>query len=170
MRKYSLLYLLIGPLIVLSCAHNETELSTFETIDYNSRIGWVDGQCLAIQNAKLTAGSEITIVLLSEQQHSTVAAEVVGEATNGETCSPLLEDRRSVNIDSGYSFYQINSGENIGLAIAVTEESLASENYAFDYCATLDGISFSVKKAYQNTHEEIWNGYYYLAYDTEASC
>ncbi len=176
MRKYSLFCWLLASLVCLSCAHNKNEPSTFEVIDYNSRIGWVDGHCLAIQNNNLDIGSKITVVQLGEQKHRSavkvakIVAKVLGKATDGETCFPLLGDRRSVNVDSGYSFYQINSYENIGLAIAVTEEFLTSENYIFDYCATMEGISFSVKKTDQNIQEEIWNGYYYLAYDTETSC
>ncbi len=169
MRKYSLFYLLFGPIVFLSCAQKQEDLSAFEANDYSRRVGWVDGDCLAIQNAKLSAGSEITVVVLDELQYR-IVAKVLGEATDGETCFPLLGDRRSVNVGSGYSFYQIKSDKKINFAIAVTEGSLASENYSFDYCSTLEGISFSVKKANQNTDEEIWNGYYYLGYDAEATC
>jgi hypothetical protein len=38
--------------------------------------------------------------------------------------------------------------------------------YTFHYCTTTEGVAFKVNEISQ----EIWKGYYYLGYESEATC
>lgn len=163
-KHYPLLMVLISTSLI-SCAETRNKHG-ITTIDYQSSVGWLHGRCLAIKNPNILQGSQLTIVQLDEPQ-ITSSATVLNKAINGEKCFALSDDRRKVNIDSGHSFYLINTESNINLGIAVVNNTINVEKYNFDYCTTTEGVLYKLS---QKNGEDLWRGYYYLGYDSEATC
>ncbi len=154
---------------MVACSETRHKSGIAEVIDYESSIGWLHGSCLAIKNENISSDSLVTIVQLDEPQNIFSAA-VLDKAKDGEKCFPLLEDRRKINIESGYSFYLVDSKLDINLGIAVVDNVINTEKYAFDYCTTTEGVLYSLKKIDQNNDDKLWSGYYYLGYESEATC
>jgi len=154
---------LIAVLAACSNVHKQEDLVA--GAGSNERIGWLHGNCLAIKNPDITNQNALTLILLDEPQ-SIIKGKIIGKATTGEQCYPLLEDRRQINVDSGYSFYLIDTEKPVNLAIGVLGDDNSVSTYQFDYCTTSEGVLFSANK----NGVEVWNGYYYLGYDSEATC
>lgn len=163
-KYYSLLVALIS-ISLISCAEIRNKQG-ITTIDYQGSVGWLHGRCLAIKNPNILTGSHLTIVQLDEPQ-ITSSATVLNKAIDGEKCFALSKDRQKVNIDSGYSFYLINTKANINLGIAVVDNAINVEKYNFDYCTTTEGVLYKLN---QQDGKGLWRGYYYLGYDSEATC
>lgn len=76
--------------------------------------------------------------------------------------------QEKININNGYSFYLVKSTVAIDLAIGVIGviggEGLNLSN--FSYCTTAEGIKYLIKYS----SEVVWEGYYYLGYDSEVTC
>lgn len=138
-------------------------------IDYHRSIGWLHGNCLAIMNPDLSPGTSITVV--QPHQPPVVSNATIAERTSSsETCKALLEDRRKVNIESGYTFYSVHSKPEINLGFALLGNKIQPADYQFDYCNTREGLSFTVKARPEQGGAELWNGYYYLGYESEVTC
>lgn len=158
---FSLLLLLAIP----ACAETHVDGKPLSSLDKNNQIGWMHGNCLAIKNASLPTQSELTLILLDEPQ-TIGKGKVIEKVSSGDKCYSLMDDRRAVNIDSGFSFYLIDTNPAVKLAIGLVGESINKQKYYFDYCATTEGINFRIKD-----HEKvIWSEYYYLGYESEATC
>ncbi len=140
-----------------------------QAIDYDRNVGWLHGNCLAILNPELPAGSMFTVVVPGVPQRVS-SATIVGRAYDGETCMALLEDRRQVNEGSGYSFYRVDARPEVNLGIAMLGTAGRLDDYAFDACNTTEGVVFSLKALPQAGGATLWRGYYYLGYDTEPNC
>lgn len=169
MIKYSSFILVFISAFTVSCAEMPKKGEVAEVIDYENNIGWLHGSCLAIKNKNLSKGVLIKIVHLNEPQNTSIAT-VSNKAKYNKNCFPLLEDRRTINIDSGYSFYLVKSDLNINLGIAIVGSVMNIDKYTFDYCTTTEGVLYSLKKTGQNNGKNLWSGYYYLGYDSEATC
>jgi len=52
----------------------------------------------------LLSGAAITVVQPTRPQLVSIAS-VSGRAASGESCKALLDDRRKVNLENGYTFY-----------------------------------------------------------------
>lgn len=169
MIKYYYYFLILISIFVVSCTETRNRQGVTEIIDYQKSVGWLHGRCLAIKNSNILNGSQLTVVHLDEPQKIS-RATVLSKAQNGKKCFALSNNRRKVNIDDGYSFYLINSESNINLGIAVVGKEINVKKYNFDYCTTSEGLLYSLKKLNQNDSEDLWNGYYYLGYDSEATC
>ncbi len=169
MIKYYSFFLIFISIFVVSCAEIRHRQDLTEIIDYKSSVGWLHGRCLAIKNSNILKGSQLTIVQLDEPQKIS-SATALSITIDGEKCFALSKDRQKVNIDSGYSFYLINSDSDINLGIAIVDNAINVEKYDFDYCTTTEGVLYSLKKLNNMNSEDLWNGYYYLGYDSEATC
>lgn len=169
MIKYYSLFIIFISIFLISCVEIRHKQGITEIIDYQSSVGWLHGHCLAIKNSHILKGSQLAIVQLDEPQ-ITSSATVLSKEIDGEKCFALSKDRGKVNIDGGYSFYLINTESNINLGIAVVDNTINVEKYKFDYCTTTEGVLYSLKKLNQKDSEDLWNGYYYLGYDSEATC
>jgi len=169
--KSSSLGFAFSTIFIVACSAESYGQSPLETtaVAYESSVGWLHGNCYAIKNSNVLTGDKLTIVQLGKPQIIS-SASVIGAAKDGEKCFPLLEDRRTVNVDNGYLFYLIDSEPAINLGIAVVDETIQVNKYVFDYCTTTEGVLYSLKKLNQNNSSNLWQGYYYLGYESEATC
>lgn len=137
--------------------------------------------CLYTHNADLSAGSPLTLVLLSPPQ-STIKAEVIGPGS--PSGCPSID-----NSDATMSAYEIRAFEP-GLvpstpAIAVSGSEVqfqkARDNVSADinqdghkeyfrFCASREGIHLTVWSGQPLRGKPKWHQYYYLGYDVESNC
>ena len=146
-------------------------------VPLEQRLGWVNGSCLAIMNNGLQARVAITVVALDDKP-TIVTGTIVGLTTSSGVCPPLLEDRRRSN--EKWSFYEVRLTGKADLGIAVTgQETLVDGGIdltgdgkpeQFTQCATSEGVSFRVWNGTPYQGMALWSGYYYLGYDTVATC
>lgn len=145
--------------------------------NYQNTVGWLHGSCLAIQNPNLKTGQPITVVTLDKPQEQ-VMGQIKGKASDANDCYMLAGDRRQVNLESGYTFYKVavvtEPALAIGLLPSVQGELLGSGGVSelprFSYCASTEGIHFSIWQDQPHQSERLWRGYYYMGYDMEANC
>lgn len=132
----------------------------------NSKVGWLHGNCLAIKNTNIPPYYQFTLLHL-DNENTIEKAIVIKKATNSEECYPLLEDRASVNKSAGYFFYTVKSKKPVNFAIGILKpEGTSVSELKLSYCNTTEGMNFSVSK----NSSEIWEGYYYLGYESEPTC
>jgi len=154
--------LLILASLSISCGANNQGDNANALLDEN--IGWMHGNCLAIKNDNLKELLNVRVVKLADE-NVIEDAIIIKKANSGGECFPLMDDRREVNISSGYSFYLVDPTTPIDLAIAVVgEKEVDASN--FDFCSTSEGIKYFLKKSSETT----WEGYYYLGYGAEVTC
>ena len=151
--------------ILTACASNSVAENSAPTQAETEEMGWLHGNCLVIKDSHIPVHSKLSIVLLDKPQ-SVKKGEVLGRAISGEQCYPLLEDRRTVNVDAGYSFYLVNIKVQVNLAIGSVGKELDIHKYNYSYCTTAEGVQFSATEG----SKTIWSGYYYLGYDSETTC
>ena len=154
--------ILIPLLFSLSCAN--TTVKKVAPVAIKKNIGWMHGNCLAIENIAIKIPTVITLVRL-EEKNMIENATVIAKTHQQEACFPLMDDRRKINISNGYSFYLIDSVTPVDLAIAVIDAKSLNPS-DFSYCSTTEGIKYVV----ENNSGVIWEGYYYLGYDSEVTC
>lgn len=150
-------------------------------------VGWGHGECMAIDVSNVAPGDEITVVGMMGPHR--LARATVGRATaSSENCYPLLEDREDVNTSSDHTFHLINGlpgASAFGLFIVlagrrpdmVVDQGIAYADVdgdghrdKFGQCSTSEGILFSIASGPSGTERNIWEGYYYLGYDSEVTC
>ena len=139
-----------------------------ETNEYAKKIGWIHGNCLAIENSELKPQDRITIISFKDKPPS--ASEILARTNDGKSCPALLDDRKRENDKGTLSFYIITPTETppeltIGVMSNVDITALH-----FDYCNTSEGIVFTAKKAQPSGQTVVWRSYYYLGYDMESNC
>ena len=146
-------------------------------------IGWLHGNCLALEDASARVGQEVAVVMLGEEQQ-VMTAQVTGTANDGGECIALTDDRRDTNLRTGLTFYKVDAAPELELGIGVvqtggnrqlnTPELLDTNGDgrrdAFGRCATSEGVRFVVWADEARQEVPLWTGYYYLGYDTEADC
>ena len=131
----------------------------------DGRIGWLHGNCLAIRNPDLSSNITIVVAVLAEPVRYR-RAKVIGPASEAESCPALMDDRRRVNVENGYSFYQTSDIARLDLGVGFLDLDAKARTYDVVYCTTAEGVRFSVRD-----HDSlVWTGYYYLGYDTEVTC
>lgn len=131
----------------------------------DSQLGWMHGNCLAIRNDALASGTAITIHPLASDQGG-ASGTIAGRASSADDCFALKDDRKQVNMDDGYFFYTINTPAAVTFAIAEVGETSQLSAAQYSSCMTTEGVNFSVIK----DGAEVWQGYYYLGYDSEPTC
>lgn len=142
-------------------------------------IAWFHGSCLAINETSVK--TNWNIFLIKESKEAIKAT--LGKKAEGDSCAPLLSDRREVNEAEGYSFYQLVGSEaiadeEIGVALLTAEETLPEDLDTnnnkladnFSYCTTSEGVVFYGWDAEKGDLEPFWQEYYYMGYDVEPSC
>lgn len=170
--SHYIVVLLSFSFLVSACSKTPDEQevqSTLAASDYDSSVGWLHGNCLAIKNLNLTSGTAIIVVQPNQPQiisHATIS----GRANSSETCKALLDDRRKVNRENGYTFYTVDSKPEINLGIAVLGTNNTLDDYGFDYCSTQEGVVFTLNARPEHGGAELWRGYYYLGYESEPTC
>lgn len=146
-------------------------------------IGWLHGNCLALEDASARVGQEVAVVMLGEEQQ-VMTAQVTGTANDGGECIALTDDRRDTNLRNGLTFYKIGADAQVELGIgvvqaggsrALTVSELLDTNGdgrrdSFSHCTTSEGVQFSVWTDEARSGAPMWTGYYYLGYDIEANC
>ena len=70
-------------------------------------VGWFYGQCLVIKAPNLAKGMVVTLVD-AEAPENSLRSKIIAPAKNADECSPLAEDRKSVNAEGGKSFYLVS--------------------------------------------------------------
>ncbi len=167
MKKHASLVLILSAVLVTACG-DKTQTNT-GIIDFDSEVGWLHGNCLAIKNADIADGTEFALMLLDEPKQI-MTATVTKPVKTGDVCLPIKSGRTAVNLASGYSFYNVDADVDIELAIGIVGSSAPMDNYAFDYCTAEEGILYRLRTADQSTEQDLWQGYYYLDYDTDVTC
>lgn len=148
-----------------------------------AQLGWFHGNCLAIKGNALATGDEVTVVD-PDKPKSVSKAVVLRRAEGADNCFALSEDRKTVNVDEGHHFFEVESAAELNLAIGIVGKAhIAGSSHAsltdmngdgvgdvFDYCYTSEGVSFTVRDKASKSTEPLWQGYYYLGYDVEPTC
>ncbi|EDM68683.1 hypothetical protein PE36_01842 [Moritella sp. PE36] len=165
MKKQSYFGLLTSAMLLTACAEPTHIQPTEVMADFEHNVGWLHGSCLAIKNDSIVNNTKLTLVPLDNSEN-VITARIARPAETGKDCLALLEDRATVNLTNGYSFYAINTDTDIDLAIGVIDMDV--KLYGFDYCSTTEGLVFKLTNAGQS--QALWRGYYYLGYDTETTC
>ena len=129
-------------------------------------LGWVHGSCIAIKNKTLKPGDSFTLFVLDETTF--IDSKIIDKPASAISgCFALMEERRGMNENAGYSFYSIKPGVNNNFAIGFMNFEAQSKGFlSFSSCSTSEGIKFSV----HDMHLKIWQGYYSLGYDITATC
>ena len=163
-------------LLVLSAAGCHAAPAT-PAVPLDQRVGWVNGSCLAIMNAGLQPNGSITVVALDDKT-TIVVGTIVGATNSSGVCPALLEDRRRSN--DKWSFYEARLDGKADLGIAVTGHEKPIDGgidltgdgkpEQFTQCSTSEGVSFRVWSGMPYRGTPLWSGYYYLGYDTVATC
>ncbi|WP_020586144.1 hypothetical protein [Desulfobacter curvatus] len=152
--------------IIAVMATSCSPLSKQDNNGLDNEIGWLHGRCLAIKNADIPPQYQIKLVHLDDEV-TFEKAIVLKKTTESEECYPLMDDRASVNKNAGYFFYIIKSERPVNLAIGLLNpEELSISGLKFSYCTTTEGVQFSISK----NSSVIWQGYYYLGYESEPTC
>jgi hypothetical protein len=161
---------------------------------FEAQVGYVD-ECLAIKDPTLGSGTPITVIA-SESRYPEIGQRLLTRRMAGtirrkvdspESCPPLHESRRSVNDSEGYSFYSIaledgpfmNPDDAI-FGIGIVGRHLRNEDFdldgngesdSFTACTSLEGFNFDLWSGAPDAGEPLWNGYYYLSYESaEGDC
>lgn len=158
--KYILLFFLTSFLAVNGMP--ATSLAADAGTD--SQFGWLHGNCLAIKQAHLELPQKITLARLDDPMRID-SGTITHTAVSADQCHALMSDRAQTNKSSGYSFYVVETSQPVNLAIGMLN-GLDAGKFDFSSCSTSEGMVFSVS----NKKSVIWKGYYYLGYDTEATC
>ncbi len=151
----ALFFVLIG-----SCA----VVQKSERINYEENIGWMHGNCLALKNPNIMSPQEINIVFLEDGKFVETGT-IIGKTNLGNNCFALLDDRKEVNLNNGYSFYLVESKSPVNLAIGYLKLD-APSGLDFNFCSTTEGIMYTISRG----KSAVWEGYYYLGYESEATC
>jgi hypothetical protein len=137
--------------------------------------------CLYTHNAELSAGSSLTLVLLSQPQ-STIKAEVVKPAST--TTCPSID-----STDATLSAYEIRALET-GLVPSMPVIAISgpvgefrkegnsvtgdiNQDHRSEYfrsCTSGEGVHLTVWLAKPLHGKPKWHQYYYLGYDVESNC
>lgn len=137
-----------------------------ETPKLEQHIGWFHGQCLAIKKADLPIGSTVQVALLDSTKFDN--ATVLATARDGEKCPALAPDRAGVNQSEGNFFYLVSGLDEMAIGIGVAGDIGPLDSYTFNHCQTTEGIRFEARRKAHS--EPVWTGYYYLGYESEATC
>lgn len=157
-------------LLLTSCSGSINLANDVHRADsYDNKIGWLHNNCLAINNNNIPENTAFKVILLNSVQRI-IDAVVLERTEKSGDCQALLDDRRSTNINSGLSFYKVSSENKIDLGIGIVGDFNLKAKSSFGYCATSEGILFTVKNTDLNGNAPFWKSYYYLGYDTEATC
>lgn len=182
-HKCVLLINILSAIYIICCSSTVQSKGLDNKVNPENFVGWLHGNCFAVKDAHIPSGTLLTVVELDNKQQIT-HAKIMKEASNGDECNALREERSPINFKEGIHFYTVSSKKPIELGIGVINSDKANtrsekklldlnrdgQKDTFYSCSTAEGIQFSIwsKIAYKSSL--IWSDYYYLGYDTEANC
>jgi len=175
MRMRALAALCLLALLAVSCSRPQAAQLPIE-----QRVGWIDSNCLAIDNKTLAEGTPLTVVAFGDNE-SLIDAKVVRPTQSAALCPPLHVDRRAAN-STNFSFYEVGPSDGrriesgIGLignvsrvGVGIDADGDGSADH-FTHCTSSEGIWFGVWKDAPYKAKSLWSGYYYLGYDVDPTC
>lgn len=130
----------------------------------SAQFGWLHGECIAVNGSMETLPQTILLARLDDSG-DVAEAQIVAQADETNDCTALLPDRAEANRVDGKSFYVVKSAEPVEFAIGILGAG-STERMQFDHCITGEGVQFSVS----DDQGVVWQDYYYLGYDGEATC
>lgn len=168
-------------MLVLSGCTPQDKVVSKEKNDAGYIVGWLHGNCIAVQGEVDIKSSTLLVVNLDSNRVEKL--EFDQKSKSDDSCYALLEGRASINAKDERYFYMVNSKKsvNLGIGIIFNAADKASNtevidlngdgrNEVFTYCATSEGVQFSIWSGEKYHSDLIWSDYYYLGYDTEADC
>jgi len=181
MKKLLISFMFVS--VLVGCSLSEQHASTQQGSNSQS-IGWLDKECLAIRNPNFVIGDQFTVVDFSMPQQQ-FNVEIVSESPDEEQCAPLIDERKVINLDQGFTFYMVDglpTDFDSGIALLKSDYVISNVNgYQtvdlngdkkpdfLSQCFSSEGIHFTVNDGAVNG-PALWASYYYLAYDLEANC
>src|SRR5262245_16412650 len=151
--------------IAVSCSKPQAAQLPIE-----QRVGWIDSNCLAIDNTMLEEGMPMTVVAFGDNE-SIVQARIMRATQSAALCPPLHNDRRAIN-SKNLSFYEtvpqdgrrvelgiglIGNASRLGPGLDVNGDGKPDQ---FTHCATSEGISFGIWNGTPYKGKAMWSGYY----------
>ena len=133
-------------------------------VPINDRVGWLHGNCLAIKNPSIKLPRTFSIFDFESDRRARTAT-ATERAQSGDECYALLDDRKEINSSGGYSFYKVESESPVNIGIGYFDLG-DIHDLEFEYCSATEGMVFSISRS----ESKIWEGYYYLGYESEATC
>lgn len=164
-NMYKLTFLITLSFFVTSCSNIAT---IKKSVDYYNYIGYVDDNCLVINNTDIPINTKVDVVSLYPTQ-KVLSATILNKTTDSNKCSALAEIRRIGNVSEGREFYIIETEEPIQLGIAIKDNVIDINQFKFEYCNSYEGINFTVRGLNKKKIEAIWTGYYFYGYGVESS-
>jgi hypothetical protein len=151
---------LVATFLLASCSAYPVPLGAPQALQF----GWLHGNCLAVKSPIADLPQTI-YVSRDGEGGDLVEARIVSAVSADGDCQALLADRAGPNRAEGRVFYIVESLQPIDLAIAVLGKG-ARESLRYNQCFTSEGVNFSVSDG----NRVVWEDYYYLGYDVEATC
>jgi hypothetical protein len=173
---------MLAPIIFVCALLLET---TPARIDFKSRVGVVDnnnGQlCLVLANPDVDVGQRVNLVMLSKQQRIVRARvkEKLGrscartETTDESFYSLQLEREGDIDSrDTGVPLMAVISTKPLTVSRGRATGDLDKDGRSefFRYCASNEGLHFTVWTGQPLVGRRRWHFYYYLGYDVVPSC
>ena len=173
---------MLAPIIFVCTLLLET---TPARIDFKSRVGVVDnnnGQlCLVLANPDVGVGQSVNLVMLSKRQRVVKARvkEKLGRScarteTTDESFYSLQLERESdiESSDTGIPLMAVISTKPLSVSRGHATGDLDKDGRPefFRYCASNEGLHFTVWTGQPLTGQRRWHFYYYLGYDVVPSC
>ena len=172
-----------------SASCNPVELFYAPLGRFEAQVGYVD-ECLAIKDPTLESGTPMTVIA-SESRYPEIgqrlltrrmAGTILSKVDRPESCPPLHESRRTVNESEGYSFYSVAledgplmNPDDAVFGIGIVGRHVRNEQFdldgngapdSFTACTSLEGFNFDLWSGVADEGEPLWNGYYYLSYES----
>ena len=172
-----------------SATCDPVELFFAPLAEFDAQVGYLD-ECLAIKDPTLESGTPISI-MASESRYPEIgqrlltrrmAGTILRKVDSPESCPPLHESRRTVNDSEGYSFYSVAledgpfmNPDDAVFGIGIVRRHLGKEKFdldgngapdSFTACTSLEGFNIDVWSGVPDTGESLWNGNYYLSYES----
>ena len=165
-------------LLVLSCCRTPLKPTHFS---YTTDIGIVvlgpGRACLQIRNASLSQNTEIDLVDPKIPQ-STSTAIVIRQADNvcpaniGEPEVSRYEIRLAKDLPPSTMMAIVDPGvsfQRVGDLVTADLTHNGHQDF-FRYCASSEGLHFTIWSGPSVESARLWHQYYYLGYDVEANC
>jgi hypothetical protein len=159
----------------VGCSGSSSQSTDNQPTDYSQFVGWIHGNCIALNNATVVDGSKLLLIGLDSVTTTTMSS-ISKIATPDDSCYALYAERGAFNDDDQTFFYKVETDQGNDLMIGILVDQLASENYldlnndgteeTFTYCFTSEGVNFTVA----SETDTLWTAYYYLGYEVQPDC
>ncbi|MGF1688610.1 hypothetical protein L4C36_18310 [Photobacterium japonica] len=155
---------LIGTLTLTGCqSSTKTAAQSPLLTNTKSHIGWIAGQCFAVNNATLSAGD--TIHLIDMRTHQPQRATVISK--DSPQCQALASQQQAASDQSQHVFYQLDRQADAATAIGMVSDPTALASYQYQSCKLRNGEFFYITTP-QGTL--FWNDAYYAGQNAIPTC